>query len=313
MHANSLPARLALVPLALLALSSSLFGAAPPPAPHLDATRIEALVGVKPAVSGEELKVSVPQTDLAVVVDGFRITPPMGLTTWAAFTPTHDGAMVMGDVVLQENEVGAVERAALAAGLEVTALHNHFLRDTPKVMFLHIHGEGAADALAKGVRAVLDEVRKARSGATPSGAPPLEAHFDPAAVGAFLGAEGKLDAGVYKVVIGRPDVALGDGHATVSTFLGFNTWMAFQGTAARAAVSGDFAMLEAEVPKVIRALVENGIEVAAVHNHMTGETPRIFFLHFWGVGPIDKLAHGLRQALDQTGGRPPAKAGATGP
>jgi hypothetical protein len=307
------PPRPILIPLALLALSSPLFAGDPPAAHPLDAARIEALVGVKPAASGEELKVSVPQTDIAVVVDGFRITPPMGLTTWAAFTPTHDGAMVMGDVVLQEGEVGAVERAALAAGLEVTALHNHFLRDTPKVMFLHIHGEGAVDALAKGVRTVLDEVRKARSGAAPPAAPPLEAHFDPAALGTLLGAEGKLDAGVYRVVIGRPDVALSDGHASVSTFLGFNTWMAFQGTAARAAVAGDFAMLEAEVPKVIRALVENGIEVAAVHNHMTGETPRIVFLHFWGVGPIDKLAHGLRQALDQTGSRPPAKAGAAKP
>jgi len=293
-----------LIPLALLALSLPAWAGDAPPAPHLDAAQIEALTGVKPATSGNELKVSVPQTDLAVVVDGFRITPPMGLTTWAAFTPTHDGAMVMGDVVAQEGEVGAVERAALGAGLAVTAVHNHFLRDTPKVMFLHIHGEGPVEALAKGVRAVLDAVRQARSGAAPAPAAPLEAHFDPAAVGAILGAEGKLDAGVYRVVIGRPDVVLSEGHAAVSTFLGFNTWMAFQGSAERAAVSGDFAMLEGEVPHVIRALVENSIEVAAVHNHMTGETPRVFFLHFWGVGPVDKLARALRLALDQTGARP---------
>ncbi|HEX7183970.1 MAG TPA: DUF1259 domain-containing protein [Thermoanaerobaculia bacterium] len=300
-----IPALMLLLSLAPAAAQEPAKGTAPP---ALDATLIERLVGVKPAASGGELKVSVPQTDLSVTVDGFRIIPPMGLTSWAAFTPAGGGAMVMGDIVVLEDEVGPVQKAAIEAGLSVTGLHNHFVRDEPGVMFMHIHGMGQTETLARGVRAALDAVRGLRMGKRLASRPAaVESTFDPKAIDRILGvtgsATGTMDSGIYKITLGRPDVKLTDHGTPVSTFLGFNTWMAFQGTPEKAAVAGDFAMLEHEVAPVIEALVRNGIEVVAVHNHMTTEQPRTYFLHFWGVGPVDKLARALKAGLDQTGRR----------
>lgn len=294
------PVLISLLSLAPAAAREAAKGAAPP----LDAAMIERVVGVKPAASGGELKVSVPQTDLAVTVDGFRIIPPMGLTSWAAFTPAGGGAMVMGDVVVLEDEVGPVQKAAVEAGLSVTGLHNHFVRDEPGVMFMHIHGMGPTEALARGVRAALDAVRGLRAARRLATRPAaVETTFDPKVIEGILGATGTLDSGVYKITLGRPDVKLTDHGVPVSTFLGFNTWMAFQGTPEKAAVAGDFAMLEHEVAPVVAALVRNGIEVVAIHNHMTTEQPRTYFLHFWGVGPVESLARGLKAGLDQTGRR----------
>lgn len=277
---------------------------AAPASAALDAKRIESIVGLAPYEKAGELKVSIPQQDLDVSVDGFRITPPMGLTSWVAFTPHGKHAMAMGDLVLLEDEIGPVQRVALKAGLTVTALHNHFLRDKPKVMFMHVGGMGELDKVAAGVRAALDEVRRLRAEKKPAAAAePVRGELDPKELEGIIGHPGELKDGVYKVVIGRPDVKLKDMGAPVSTFLGFNTWMAFQGTKERAAAAGDFAMLEDEVDGVVRALAEHGIEVAAIHNHMTTEKPRIFFLHFWGVAPAADLARGLRAALDRTGKR----------
>ncbi|HEX9669563.1 MAG TPA: DUF1259 domain-containing protein [Thermoanaerobaculia bacterium] len=274
--------------------------AQPPP---LDAALIERVVGVKPAASGAELKVSVPQSDLAVSVDGFAIVPAMGLTSWVGFAPAPGGAMVMGDLVLLEEEVGPVQRAAVESGLAVTAIHHHFVRDRPKVAFMHVHGAGPLEDLARGVRAALDTVRRQRRGGAASGQQSVESTFDPRAIDRILGLRdgqrGTSQGGVYKVTLGRPDVRLLQHGVEVSSFLGFNTWMAFQGTAERAAVAGDFAMLEAEVAPVIAALARHGLEVAAVHNHMVGEEPRIVFLHFWGVGPVEALAQALKAGLDR--------------
>lgn len=264
----------------------------------------EPAVGAPAAGAPELFKITVPQNDLDVTVDGFRIIPPMGMGTWAAFAPTGSGEemVVMGDVVVREDEVGPVQRALVERGLTVTGLHNHFVRDQPAVMYMHVGGRGARDDLRAAVEAVLTTVAELRGG-DPAAAPAdaVQNTLDVEAIARILGHSGESSRGVYKVTIGRPDVALKSRGVPVTTGMGFNTWASWQGTPQRAAVAGDFAMLEAEVEPVVEALVEHGIEVVAVHNHMTHEEPRIFFLHFWGVGPAEDLAKGLRAALDRTG------------
>lgn len=268
----------------------------------LDVGQIEQITGLQGMLQDGEYKIAVPQNDLNVSVDGFRIIPPMGLTTWAAFTPTPDGGMVMGDFVVLEDEVGPVQQTLINGGLTVSALHNHFVRDEPGVMFIHIYGMGQVETLAAGVRATLDKVKELRTAKKlQAQSASVTTDFDPATIDEVLGTSGRMNAGVYKVTIGRPDVTLMDHGVRVSTFAGFNTWMAFQGTSDKAAVAGDFVMLADEVAPVIEALAGQNIEVVAVHNHMVHDTPRVFFLHFWGVGPVDVLARGLKAGLAQTG------------
>lgn len=185
----------------------------------LDIAKIEDVLGIKGTQKDGEYKVTVPQNDLSVFVDSFKIIPPMGLGSWAAFTPTADGAMIMGDIVVTETDLKYVQEEVIRQDLTVTAIHNHFVRDKPHVMYMHIGGMGPEEELARGVKAVFDKVTEVRG----------------------------------------------------------------------------------KVAPVIKALVENGIEVVAVHNHMVHEEPRIFFLHYWGVGPAEKLVRGLKAALDQTG------------
>lgn len=272
------------------------------PSDSLDVAAIERITGLKATVNNGECKITVPQNDLNVMVDGFRIVPPMGLSSWAAFTPTQSGAMVMGDIVVTETDLKPVQQEVIRQGLTITAIHNHFVRNHPNVMYMHIDGSGRTDSMARKVKAVLDRVKEARGG-DPAAAtvPNVASSIDTAAINRVLGYRGEWSKGVYKHTIGRPDVKLTEHGVPVTTFLGFNTWAAWQGTPERAAVAGDFTMLENEVAGVIKALVENGIEVVAVHNHMVHEQPRIFFLHYWGVGPAEQLARGLRAALDQTG------------
>jgi hypothetical protein len=268
----------------------------------LDVGQIEQITGLQGTLQDGEYKIAVPQNDLNVSVDGFRIIPPMGLTTWAAFTPTPDGGMVMGDFVVLEDEVAPVQQTLIDGGLTVSALHNHFVRDEPGVMFMHIYGMGQVETLAAGVRATLDKVKELRAAKKlQAQSASVTTDFDPATIDEILGTSGRMNAGVYKITIGRPDVRLMDHGVQVSTFAGFNTWMAFQGTSDKAAVAGDFVMLADEVAPVIEALARQNIEVVAVHNHMVHDTPRVFFLHFWGVGPVDALARGLKAGLEQTG------------
>jgi hypothetical protein len=265
----------------------------------LDTAKIERLTGAKGRMNTAEgvFKVSVPRNDLTVAVGGVKLTPPSGLTSWAAFTAAGAGVMVMGDVVLTEDQVDPVMGVALENGLEVTALHNHFLGETPRVMFMHIGGTGPIDTLAGAVGKVF-------AGLNSPGAPIPTADVDPArtqldgdAIATVLGHRGELAGGVYKVTIGRTTGM--HGHAIGST-MGVNTWAAFSGTSGQAVVDGDFAMLETELQPVIKALHRGGIHVVAIHQHMSGESPRIVFLHYWGVGPAEALARGLRAALDQT-------------
>jgi Domain of Unknown Function (DUF1259) len=269
---------------------------------QLDTTAIERITGVKGKVNKGEYKITIPQNDLDVEVDGFKIIPPMGLATWIAFTPTDNGAMIMGDIVITETDLKPVQQEVIRQGLTITAIHNHFVRNHPNIFYMHIDGRGKTEEMAKKSRAILDKVVASR-GHNPAGSSVGDVVYslDTKMLDNILHYTGEMSKGVYKYTIGRPDVLLKEHGTAVSTFLGFNTWAAFQGTPDHAAVAGDFTMTEEEVAPVIKTLIENGIEVVAVHNHMVHEQPRIFFLHYWGVGNAEQLARGLRAALDQTG------------
>ncbi|WP_233756152.1 DUF1259 domain-containing protein [Algoriphagus sp. AGSA1] len=267
----------------------------------LDISAIESTIGMQGTENNGEYKVVVAQNDLKITVDGFQIIPPMGLGSWAAFAPGKGGVMLMGDIVVTEDDLWPVQQEVISQGLTITAIHNHFVRNNPNVMYMHIGGMGDEANLAAKVKAVFDKVKEVRGG-NPADGPKAEVTntLDTAMIAKTLGQSGEMGRGVYKVTIGRPDVALKEHGAPVSTFMGFNTWASWQGTPEKAAVAGDFTMLADEVAPVIKTLVENGIEVVAVHNHMVHEEPRIFFLHYWGTGPVEKLAKGLRAALDHT-------------
>ncbi|OQP47994.1 DUF1259 domain-containing protein [Niastella populi] len=274
----------------------------PPGSSKLDIATIEQITGMKGTAKNGEYKITVPQNDLNIKVDGFKIIPPMGLGSWAAFTPCGDSAMVMGDIIVTENDLKPVQQEVIKQGLMVSAIHNHFVRNHPNVMYMHIDGKGTVDKLATNVKAIFDKVKESR-GRDPKESKPdsVVNTINIAGLDSIIGTKGEMAKGVYKYTIGRPDIQLQEHGIPVSTFLGFNTWAAWQGAPQKAAVCGDFTMLDNEVEPVIKALVENGIEVVAVHNHMVYEKPRIFFLHYWGVGPAEQLAIGLRAALDKTG------------
>jgi hypothetical protein len=273
-----------------------------PPGSKLDIARIEQITGMKGAERNGEYKITVPQNDLKIVVDGFKIIPPMGLGSWTAFTPCGDSAMVMGDIILTETDLKPVQQEVIRQGFSITAIHNHFVRNHPNVMYMHIDKSGDIGMLSTAVKAIFDKVKESR-GKDPKSekADSVVNSLNIASLDSIIGAKGEMSKGVYKYTIGRPDVKLSEHGIPVSTFMGFNTWAAWQGSPEKAAVAGDFTMLEDEVAPVIKALVENGIEVVAVHNHMVHETPKVFFLHYWGVGNAQQLAIGLKTALNQTG------------
>jgi hypothetical protein len=269
---------------------------------ELDIALLKDGLGMEGSENNGEFKITIPQNDLKVSVDGFKIIPPMGLGSWVAFTPTGSQPMIMGDIVVTEKDLKPVQKEVIKQGLTITAIHNHFVRNEPDVMYMHIGGMGSEKELAEKVKAVLNTVEKSRGGdPAASDAVAVENALDTKMIDSILGHQGKMNKGVYKITIGRPDVDLKENETGISTFMGFNTWASWQGTPEKAAVAGDFAMLENEVAPVIKALIENDIEVVALHNHMVKEEPRIFFLHYWGVGPSAKLVKGLKAALDQTG------------
>src|SRR5262245_15307359 len=266
----------------------------------LNTARIEQLTGLTGAMNEKEavFKVNFPRKDIQTTVAGARMIPDLGLTAWAAFTRAGDHTMVMGDIVVLEGEVNPVMTAALDSGLQVTALHNHFLWDSPKVMFMHIGGMGDEEALANAVGRVFSELKEAintKPAAPIANIDPPQTSFDPSGIARVLGTAGTLKNGVYKVVIGR--TATMGGHE-VGAEMGINTWAAFAGSEQLAVVDGDFAILESEVQAVLKALRAANINVVAIHNHMISESPRYVFLHYWGVGPVDGLAKGLKAALD---------------
>ena len=287
----------------------------PAPKPPVDAARVGALTGGKAETMDNVVKVSFPREDVRVDVDGWNKVPPfMGLTSWAAFVPAEKAgveAMVMGDLVLFEDEVGSAMSAALDNGLEVTALHNHFFFDKPHVLFMHIGGEGTVEQLGKGVKSALDAARAVRAKspkpAAEFGAPPsMPSKIDGAKLDAIFGAKGATKDGMYKGTFGRKTQA--ECGCTIGKAMGINTWAAFAGTDDNAVVDGDFSVAESELQPVLKTLRAGGIHIVAIHSHMTSESPRLLFLHYWGRGRASELGTSVKRALDLTAwdGRTPS-------
>jgi len=269
----------------------------------LDTNRIEQVIGLKGTWSAAEgvFKVTSPRTDVKIAVDGWTMPPFMGLGSWAAFTEAKmGGAMVMGDTVLFQDEVNPVMSVALDNGLSVTALHNHFFYDEPKVYFMHVGGEGSAEKLATAVHKVWDKVKEIRAanpqptttfGSTPV---PAQSSITGKTIEDLLGVKGQANNGMFKVVIGRTAKMM---DTEVGKEMGVNTWAAFAGADDNAVVDGDFAVLEDELQPVLKSLRHDGINIVAIHSHMTHENPRILFLHYWGRGKTADLARALKVAL----------------
>ena len=280
----------------LLGIISSAYSA------EINTARIDELTGLKGKMNEKEgvYKVTFPRNDVKVVVDGWTMPPFMGLGTWAAFSPTKDGAMVMGDTVLFEDEVNTAMSAALDNGLNVTALHNHFFFDHPKVYFMHIEGEGAVDALAGAIRKVYDAAKQVRA-ANPQpkesfGGNPLpdKNSISTEPLNKIFGVIGDANNGMAKFTFGRPATMHG---VKIDNTMGVNTWAAFAGSDDNAVVDGDFAVTEDELQAVLKSLVKQKISIVAIHQHMTHEQPRMMFFHYWGRGRAKELAENIKGAF----------------
>jgi hypothetical protein len=271
------------------------------PEEKLDADKIAAASGAKATTTPDGVvRIAWARTDVKVQVDGMPFKPFAGLGSWAAFTSSPHGAMVMGDTVVFEDEVTPAMDAAFANGLEVSGLHNHFFHDEPKVYFMHIGGMGDPAKLAAGVKAVWDAIKKVRADQPQpatrfAGETPKSGKVTAAPIEKLLRVKAEAQDGLVKVTIGR-DITM---HGVkVGKSMGVTTWAAFSGSDDLAAIDGDFAMTAAEVQPVLRTLRKADIHVVALHNHMIGEGPAIYFTHFWGKGPAEKLAEGFKSALD---------------
>jgi Domain of Unknown Function (DUF1259) len=284
----------------LLMASISLIAIDRPFAADLDTGRIDQLTGLKGKMNEKEgvYKVTFPRTGVKVVADGWTMPPFMGLGTWAAFTRgVHTEAMVMGDTVLFEDEVNAAMTAALDNGLSVTALHNHFFFDQPKVYFMHIEGEGGVDQLAGAVRKVYDKIKEVRA-ASPqpkqsfgANALPDKNSISADPLNQIFAMKGEESNGMVKFSIGRPATMHG---VKIGNAMGVNTWAAFAGSDDNAIVDGDFAVTEDELQPVLKSLLMDKINIVAIHQHMTHEEPRIMFFHYWGRGPAKDLANAIK-------------------
>jgi hypothetical protein len=285
----------------LLGIISSGFAA------DLDTARIDQITGLKGKMNEKEgvYKVTFPRDDVKVVVDGWAMPPFMGLGTWAAFTATKDGAMVMGDTVLFEDEVNTAMSTALDNGLSVTALHNHFFFDKPKVFFMHIEGEGNVEQLATAVKKMYDSVKAVRRSNTrpaesfaPAGAGqsslPEKSSITAAPLNEIFGAQGETKDGMVKFTFGRPATMHG---VKIDNTMGVNTWAAFAGSDDNAFVDGDFAVTEDELQPTARSLLKEKINIVAIHQHMTHEQPRMMFFHYWGRGRAKDLAQAIKGAF----------------
>ena len=279
-----------------------------------DWSTVEQTLGRKgTARAGGVMRFAFPRTDLRVTAAGVAIRPAFALGSWAAFTDVGGGhVMVMGDLVLTEDEINPVLSALQAGGVEQTALHNHLLNESPRVMYLHIHGHGDRAAIARAIRSALAATRTPfDTGAAPaSGAATQSFDLDTAQIASILRARGRVNGGVYQVSVPRADTIREAGlnepsrARVVPAAMGLATAINFQPTGSgRAAITGDFVMTSREVNRVIRALREHGIEITSLHNHLLTEEPRLFFMHFWANDDALKLARGLRAALDQTNSR----------
>ena len=252
------------------------------------------------------LKVNIPRSDLKMTIQGVSTPTPFGFGGWIALTKAAAGSdVLMGDLVLLQDEVNPVLSALLDNGIDVTALHNHFFWDDPHVFFMHVHGHGKAADLARRVKPGLDLIGHV----TPPAAVPASSGgtaLDTAKLAKLVGHDGEQSGAVYKITVGRDDLGMKEHGATINARMGLNTWAAFVGTQEATAIAGDVAMLEDEVTPVLKALRKNGLDVVAIHHHMTGDRPVVIFLHYWGRGSAEKLATGFKAALDELGKGSPA-------
>jgi uncharacterized protein DUF1259 len=253
------------------------------------------------------LKVNIPRNDVKVTVAGISTPTPFGFGGWVAMTKGDGGHQVlMGDLVLLQEEVNPVMSALLDNGFDVTALHNHFFWDEPRMYYMHVHGHGTAAELAQKLKPAIALIGKPSGGSAP-GAPAAPAASAPqdalntARLAEVVGAQGEQSGAVYKITLPRSDLKVVEMGATINARMGLNTWAAFTGTNDKAAIAGDVAMLESEVTPVLKALRKNGLDIVAIHHHMTADRPMIIFLHYWGTGPADKLASGFKAAVNELG------------
>jgi hypothetical protein len=249
------------------------------------------------------LKVNIPRNDLHVTIKGQAVPTSLGFGGWVAFTKGDGGRdVMMGDLVLTEDEVNPVLSALQANGLEATALHNHFFWDSPHIFYMHVHGHGAAADLAAHVKPALDLIGAgSKPGPAPPATPFLTGAPDADALTAIIGKPGEKAGTAFKFTIGRPDIQLKEMGARINARMGLNTWAAFIGTNDNAMVAGDVAMLEGEVPRVLTALRKHNLSVVALHHHMIGARPVVIFVHYFGQGSAHDLAAGVRAALDELG------------
>jgi hypothetical protein len=288
---------------AQLALAATLF-AAPAFAQAMPADYASVLttLGKQGDYKDNVLKVNIPRSDLKVSVDGIATPTPFGFGGWIALTKGNGGVdVMMGDLVLTEREVNPVMSALLEKGLEVTALHNHFFFDSPRIFYMHVHGHGTASELATKIQPALALIGKPGETGTAAEGRALSGTLDSAQLAKVIGHQGEQNGAVYKITIGREDLPVKEMGASINARMGLNTWAAFYGSDADAVVAGDVAMRDSEVTPVLKALRASGIDVVAIHHHMTTTQPTVFFLHYWGHGPAQKLATGVRAALDQLG------------
>lgn len=276
---------------------------ADPQLPEIDKDKYESLTGLKGSYNEREkvFKASFPRNDIKISVDNTQLDPFMGLTSWTAFTPINENKfMVMGDLVLFQDEVNPVMSALLKSNIEVTALHNHFFYDSPKVYFMHIGGEGSLSDLAGGIKQALNTVKEIRSkNSTPSnnfeGALSSKNSIDLSSLENIFGIKGQSKEGMVKFVFGR---SVKMDNVSLGSDMGVNTWAGFAGTNDNAIVDGDFAVLENELQSVLKVLRKGNISIVAIHHHMTMESPKMIFLHYWGRGNAENLAKTVKDALN---------------
>jgi len=248
------------------------------------------------------LKVNIPRNDLKMTIQGFSTPTPFGFGGWIALTKATDGTdVMMGDLVLLQEEVNPIMSALLDNGIDVTALHNHFFWDDPHVYFMHVHAIGKAADLARRVKSGLDLIGHVTPAASVPSTGGAGTALETAKLAKIVGHEGEQSGAVYKITVGRDDLGMKEHGAVINARMGLNTWAAFVGTQEDAAIAGDVAMLESEVTPVLKALRKNGLDVVAIHHHMTGDRPVVIFLHYWGRGSAEKLATGFKSALDELG------------